>query len=212
MGTTLFAGHTHPVTDELIRLVRSSDRTVAIASSRHATVNQPGADVLHVPWSPRSSLSAKAVCTHVRNAFGSFDECVFTLSPEPCRAALPDLSISDLEQYMDETLRASMYFVREVLSLFSDQSDGVLTLVLPEDSETVYAPVEQMVRSGLYGFAESLAAGYRNGTPAVYVYAGPSSPDQVTEFAAFCQAERGERARGRVQRFNRRGALRGLFK
>jgi hypothetical protein len=125
---------------------------------------------------------------------------------------LPDLSISDLEQYMDETLRASMYFVREVLSLFSDQSEGVLTLVLPEDSETVYAPVEQMVRSGLSGFAESLAAGYRSGVPAVYAFAGPSNPDQVTEFAAFCQAERGDRARGRVQRFNRRGALRGLFK
>ncbi|MFP4509838.1 MAG: hypothetical protein ACLFNQ_06880 [Spirochaetaceae bacterium] len=212
MGTTLFAGHTHPVTDELIRMVRDSNRTVALASSRHATVNQPGADTLHVPWSPRSSLSAKAVCTHVRNAFGSFDECVFTLAPGPCRAALPDLSIGDLEQYLDDTLRASMYFVREVLSLFSDQSDGVLTLILLEDAETMYAPLEQMVRSGLYGFAESLAAGYRNGIPAVYAYAGPSSSDQVEEFATFCRTERGERARGRVQRFSRRGALRGLFK
>ncbi len=212
MATTLFAGHMHPVTDELIRIVKSAGRNVAVASARHTSLHQPGEGMLHVPWSPRSSLSAKAACTHVRNAFGSFDECVLTLSPEPCRGSLPELGISEMEQYMDETLRASLYFAREVLALFTAQSEGVLSLVLLDDPEAVYAPLEQMVRSGLAGFAESLVTQYRTGVPAVYASVGAPGPDQVEEFATFCRTERGERARGRVQRYGRRGALRGLFK
>ncbi len=212
MATTLFAGHPHPVVEELIRLVRGAEGSVAIASSRHGSVHQTGEGTLHVPWTPRSSLSAKAACTHVRNAFGGFTECVFTFAPEACRESLTDMTISRTEQYIDENLRAPVFFVREGLSLFADQTDAVVSLVLVEDADTVYAPVEHMVRSGIYGFAESLAAQYRSGSPAVYAFSGSAATDQARDFAAFCHTERGDRARGRVQRFGRKGSLRGLFK
>ncbi|MFW5995342.1 MAG: hypothetical protein ACOCRN_04445 [Spirochaetia bacterium] len=113
-STVLFAGSSGPLLTTLMDDAAETGETVIRADPRVSEVSWESGR-LHLPWSPRSPLSARALTTAGINACGSVDRAVLVAAPAACSASLVDTSISDIERYLDEQLRSMVYLSRELL-------------------------------------------------------------------------------------------------
>ncbi len=221
-STVLFAGSSGPLLTTLMNNAANSGETVACADPG---VNQPSwqSERLHLPWSPRSPLSARSLTTATVTASGSLDRAVLVTAPAPCAASLVDTGISDIERYLDEQLRSTVYLARELLRHLSAASPqnyegppaGSLIVAVAEPEESVGASMRSLVYGAVESFLSTLLDHYRESGPAVFGFIGPDSEEQAQAYATFIENECRERPakiRGRLQRYGKRTALRSLFR
>ncbi len=220
--TALFAGSSGPLLTTLMDNAAEAGETVACADPDAA---EPAwkSGRLHLPWSARSPLSSRSLTTAAVTASGSVDRAVIVVAPAHCGASLVDTGISEIERYLDEQLRSTVYLSRELLRHLSSYtppddagpSTGSLIIAVGEPEEAVGESMRSLVYGAVEAFVSTLLDHYRESGPPVYGFIGPDSEEHTGAYASFIEAECRERPgkiRGRLQRFGKRTALRSLFR
>ncbi|MFP4644313.1 MAG: hypothetical protein ACLFM0_08150 [Spirochaetales bacterium] len=221
-STALFAGSFGPLLTTLMDNAAAAGEAVACADTQASTASWKS-DRLHVPWSPRSPLSARSLTSACVNACGTVDRAVLVIAPARCGASLVDAGISEIERYLDDELRSVVYLSRELLrhlSAYTPTTEagptaGSLIIAVAEPEDAVGESMRSLVYGAVGAFLSTLLDHYRESGPPVYGFIGPDSEEQAGAYASFIETECRERAgriRGRLQRYGKRTALRSLFR
>lgn len=108
-------------------------------------------DLLVIPWNRSSVFSAKTVVREAERQFGKLDMALF-LSPHSTELSyLMELSVSDLDNHLDNTIRGPVYLVKETLSAMQKKDGGQLCFTMTGSKSM------QALQKGSFGFFRSFA-------------------------------------------------------
>jgi len=122
-----------------------------VASNAGNSADSGREDLMVVPWNRSSVFSAKTVVREVERQFGKIDQALF-LSPHSTELSyLMELSVSDLDQHFDNTIRGPVYLVKEMLSSMQKKKGGQLCFAMTGVKSM------QSLQRGSSGFFRSFA-------------------------------------------------------
>jgi NAD(P)-dependent dehydrogenase (short-subunit alcohol dehydrogenase family) len=192
-----------PLGRELVRLFAARGHQVAALVGDARSPDFPGTAgraPLVVPWSRRSPAGARAAVRSALNRFGVLEEAVVP-GPQPSFVALPhQLTSLDVERSLDDGLKGPIFLVRDLLAVFLQRGQGVLSLVCyseRRDEETGPA-MDLAVHEGWQGFAAGTLDAYAEKSVFVNGFkAAGVAPDEAAAFVDRSLEEKARRVTGR---------------
>jgi hypothetical protein len=204
-----------PLGRELVRLYTARGHQVAALVSDVRSPEFPGTASrapLVVPWSRRSPAGSRAAVLSVLNRYGVLEEAVVP-GAQPLPAAPPhELASLDIERALDLGLKGPIFLVRELLGVFLQRGQGVLSLVcFTERRDDAPGPaLDLAVQEGWQGFIAGVLDAY--GEKSVSINGFKVAGVGHEEAASFIDRSLEEKARkitGRWFTFQPRGGLLG---
>ncbi len=164
--TILLNGKNTPLGMHLSRLFLESGAKVAGLLEGGSSVSLPGEEVeenlVPIPWNRTSSMSVHNVVLESVNRMDSIEEMVFLFQPTIDNKPIHELSLSQVESYIDTYVKGSIYLLREVLGYFQKRQRGVLYVVLHIAGLEVLPPIDAVGMGAIESFTNSLFTLYQN--------------------------------------------------
>jgi hypothetical protein len=162
-------------------------------------------------WNRCSSVDPRNIMIDALRRFSAVDEVIVVQSVEVELPAGPELV--DINQAIDYWIKGTMFFVREVLRIFTEKGKGVLALVnhLPSDVGAPGTPLGEAVSAAFGAYIKRMLPIF--GGNDIYINGFESTTRSIDEFAQFIHrnmAERFRRISGKFILFHGQGE-RGLF-
>ena len=200
-----------PLGLEITRLFLRHDRAVfGTVSTDDEKTSVPEAlslkdgDLLHVEcWNRSSPISARNMLISAMNNFTDFDDFLLLGNPIPVTTGFHTVKVDAFQKEVDTWIKGDLFLLRDILSFCTDRQKGNLSLICLNHAHPE-APLEEMIRRGFTGLANSLLHAY--GGKDLNIFAFDASSDVSEEFAAFIfrhLSERKDKASGRWLRFQK---------
>jgi len=210
MGNTiLLNGKNTPLGMQLSRLFLESGSKVAGLLEGGPSTSLPGEEVeenlVLIPWNRTSSLSVHNVIVESVNKMESIEEVVFLFQPAIDNKPIHELSLAQVESYIDSSVKGSIYLLREVLGYFQKRQRGSLYVILHIAGLEVLPPIDAVGMGAIEAFTNSLFTLYQNEDVNINGFTSDSSDSR--EYAEFIYNTIQQKARtthGKWYRFSDR--------
>ncbi|GAB6089409.1 hypothetical protein [Spirochaeta dissipatitropha] len=138
-------------------------------------------------WRPGSTVSSRSV---VRSASvtaeslgADFRQAILMLTPPNELLSFHTIAQGDLESVIKDVYAGPLFLMREILSLFPDEGQSVLTVILDERNQEVLPPVSSGIMHGIQRTVEVLFRSYRDSSRIIQGLRSQS--DQPVQLAGY---------------------------
>jgi NAD(P)-dependent dehydrogenase (short-subunit alcohol dehydrogenase family) len=175
---------------ELTQHALRAGMNVICTSSRK--IENPGEDIkpegkndsLITPhWNMRSLLSARNVLLSGLNTFGRIDEAILIHTRYKNNQTLHEVAPVSIEKAVDTHIKSHFFILKELLSLFLKQQNGILALAIHSPEEFTASPLDASAIAGFNALANSLFTIYQN--EKIDINAFESETENTSEYAEF---------------------------
>jgi len=137
-------------------------------------------DFLTLPWNKSSVFSAKTVIREGERQLGPINRAVF-LSPGNTESAyLMEMTISDIDDLLDNQIRGFIYLVREVYTLMKEREFSKLGFAMTHNKSSL------CIQKGCIGFFKDFADKLiQEPTPAIEMCGFLSSSNDIDSYSHF---------------------------
>ena len=171
-----------------------------------------------IDWNPSSPISAKTLVLAAENRLERIDEAILICSPPSIRSSAAELSFSDVEIMINDQIKGWFFLVKELASLFTVRSHGILALVYPDISGTGKDEKAEVLGPSALASFRALAFGLLTAAHSEpYITSGFTTSDSGNEaaFASFTFKKIDEidrRSTGKLNKFGKFDFIRKKFR
>ncbi len=213
--TLLLIGHSSPLGQKLSELLlRDGNTIISTVSKETDSALQPGETVDDglslIEWNPHSPVSAHNVLIEAIHMHGRIDRALFIFDTTKDNRALHELSLSEIERYIDSRFKGRCFLLKELIHYFQKnrQHKGVISLILHSEGAKVLPPLDGMGTGAFRSLGNSLFTFYQNEELIINGFESSTSESgEYAEFIVKTMKEKGGDTHGKWYRFNDRNVL-----
>lgn len=131
-------------------------------AAAHLQDQEAGENLILIPWNRTSTLSVNNVIVESVNRLESIDGMIFLFQPVIDYKPIHELSLAQVESYIDSYVKGSIYLLREVLGYFQKRQRGDLYVVIHISGLEVLPPIDAVGIGAIESFTNSLFTLYQN--------------------------------------------------
>jgi NAD(P)-dependent dehydrogenase (short-subunit alcohol dehydrogenase family) len=208
--TVLITGNDTPLSKALIEtLINDGCQVIAtIEPSKMDKKLEKQKNPRCLPWSSRSPLSARNVILEGTGGTEKIDEAIFISAAGYENRPLHELPSATIEEYIDFSLKGSLFMFREILSHFQKRGEGTLSFILHSDGTELLPPIDSVITGAFRELMSTLFTFYQN--EPVRLFGFESSLPEASEFARFIMGilkAGNKQSSGKWYRYSEKGTL-----
>ncbi len=156
MGRTLLISRRNPFPSVLLNYFLDRGDTLFLASPAVEEETEEAEGYRHLPWNPRSPISARNVLLTLENEGIILDETYLLVEHGEESRPLHQVPGSIIDIHIDTALRGSMFICKEILAHYDTNNTGELTLILAGYPATVRPSLEAAVEGAVRQMGSAL--------------------------------------------------------
>ena len=161
-STTLLVSRRNPFPAPLLNYFLERGDTVFVATPAPQEKDAAAEGFRHLPWNPRSPISARNTLLTVENEKTVLDEVFLLYEHGEESRPLHQVAGSIIDITLDTALRGSLFICKEILSHFSTNESGALNLILAGYPSTVRPSLEAAAEGAFREMGSALFQVYRD--------------------------------------------------
>ncbi len=205
--TVFITGKPSNLLEQLANVYLNSNYNVAVTSGT-TDENSEALDLLRLSINRRSPLSNRSCIINTLSTFEKIDEAIVVYSSEGENRPLHELPAVEIEEPIDNTIKAVFFMLKEIIAYFWKQKRGILSLVMYTYGPEVLTPLDAAAYGSFRSLSDSIFTYYRNEPLVINGFESQSS--QTDEYAHFIKQtidEKGNKTYGKWYKHSGRGGF-----
>ncbi len=156
MGRTLLISRRNPFPSALLNFFLDRGDTLFLASPAVENETEEAEGYRHLPWNPRSPISARNILLTLENEGIILNEVYLLIEHGEESRPLHQVPGSIIDIHIDTALRGTLFICKEILAHFDSNGNGDLTLILAGYPAAVRPSLEAAVEGAFRQMGSAL--------------------------------------------------------
>lgn len=205
--TVFISGKPSKLLENLARGYLRTGYNVAVTSPS-TDEDSESEGLLRLNVNRRSQLSHRTALIDTLSRFEKIDEVIGIFAADVDKGFLHDFPTKDMEELIDESIKSVFFLLKETLTYFQKQQNGVLSLVLYSDDPSELPPLQAAAYGSFKSLASSLFSQYQHQPVSINGFVSHSSrPDEFAEFIRQTVEEKSDKSHGKWFKHSGRGGF-----